>query len=125
VLCALPAQAHHSFAAIYDSAQEATLEGTVTEFAFVNPHPLLFIAVIQGAQTQTWRLEMDNRSELAEIGIAADTFEPGDRVVVTGSPGRTQVRILYLRLLIRPADGLRYQQIGSTPSIIFPSAQSR
>jgi hypothetical protein len=94
-----------------------TLEGTVTEFAFVNPHPFIFIALEEGSATKTWKLEMDNRFELADIGITATTFKPGDRVAVTGSPGRTLPNILYLRLLIRTSDGLRYEQVGSTPSI--------
>jgi len=52
-----------------------------------------------------------------DIGMTADTFRPGDRVIIGGSPGRNQPNILYLWRLERPADGLRYQQIGCTPSI--------
>ena len=41
----------------------------------------------------------------------------GDRVVVTGSLGRTEPRTLYIRQLDRPADGFRYEQVGSTPRV--------
>ena len=37
VLIAAPAVAHHS-AAMFDSAKEVTLQGTVKEFQFTNPH---------------------------------------------------------------------------------------
>jgi hypothetical protein len=120
-LSAPTAYAHHSFAAIYDSAQSITLEGSVAEFAFVNPHPFIYMTTKEGSRTKTWKLEMDNRFELADIGITAQTFKRGDRVVVTGHPGQTQTDILYVRRLIRPADGLRYEQVGSVPSIDFGS----
>ena len=60
---------------------------------------------------------MDNRFELAGIGMTGDTLKPGDRVVVTGSLGRTEPRTLYIRRLDRPADGFRYEQVGSRPRV--------
>jgi uncharacterized protein DUF6152 len=110
------AVAHHSFASIYDSERSVTLEGVVSEFRFVHPHPILVINVAG----DSWRAEMDNRFELADIGVTAQTFKAGDRVRVTGSPGRTEARTLYLWKLERASDGLRYEQIGSTPYIHRP-----
>ena len=112
------AQAHHSISAIYDSAQQVTVEGRVTEFQFVNPHPILVIdAAAQGSPPELWRLEMDNRVELLGIGIDAATFKPGDRVVARGSAARERQQSLYLYRLERTADGLLYEQIGSRPRI--------
>lgn len=110
--------AHHAIGRVYDSAQQITVEGTVTEFRFTNPHPLLFVEVVaDSGLTQSWRLEMDNRFELARIGMSSETFQPGDRVVARGSAGRTRPQSIYLRRLDRPADGLRYEQRGSTPHL--------
>ncbi len=92
------ALAHHSFANVYDTAQSVTLEGTVSEFRFVHPHPMLVVSVA----AESWRAEMDNRSELADIGVTANTFKVGDRVRMTGSPGRDEPRILYLWKLGAP-----------------------
>jgi hypothetical protein len=118
---AAAAGAHHSLAPIYDDARRLTLEGVVAQFQFVHPHPYLLIDVVRSdGVKQSWRAEMDNRFELADIGITAQTFKPGDRVVVNGSPGRTAEGILYLWRLDRPADGLRYEQIGSTPHLNAP-----
>lgn len=112
------AEAHHSFAGIYDSGQTVTLTATVREFHFIHPHPVLVVEVRNDAgEPQTWRAEMDNRFELEQIGITRSTFRPGDRVIVSGSPGRSQAFILYLWRLDRPADRLRYRQIGGTPSL--------
>ena len=120
------AMAHHSFSNIYDTGQTLALTGTVREFLFVHPHPLLVVEVLDEAgKRQTWRAEMDNRFELEEIGVTAETFRPGDLVVISGSPGRGQPNILYLWKLDRPVDGLRYQQIGGTPSLIRPGNSTR
>ena len=114
---AAAAHSHHSINGVYDSSRPATVEGRVTEFRFVNPHPVLVIEVQVGAERQSWQLEMDNRFELAEIGMSPETFLPGDHVVATGSLGRTEPHRLYLRRLDRPADGFRYEQIGFSPRV--------
>jgi hypothetical protein len=112
------AYAHHSIGSVYDSTRQVTVEGRVTEFQFVNPHPILIIdAATESPPAQPWRLEMDNRFELSEIGMSADTFKQGDRVVVTGSMSRTEPQSLYIRRLDRPIDGFRYEQVGSRPTI--------
>jgi hypothetical protein len=110
--------AHHSFASIYDSARTVTLNATVRDFQFIHPHPFLVVEVRDAAgERQTWRAEMDNRSELEQIGISRGTFRPGDAVIISGSPGRSQALTLYLWQLHRPVDGLRYRQTGNTPSL--------
>jgi hypothetical protein len=120
-ICASGAGAHHSFGGIYDSSKDITLDGVVSEFHFVHPHPILVIQVVaESGSSQSWRAEMDNRFELADIGVTAQTFRPGDQVRVSGSPGRNEPRILYLWKLERASDGLRYEQVGSTPHIHLP-----
>jgi hypothetical protein len=119
-------QAHHSIAAIYDSSRQVTVEGVVAQFHFVNPHPFVAMTVRDGTGTeQQWRLEMDNRSELTEIGVTSQTLKEGDRVVVTGSPARRQPYSLYVRRLERPADGFQYEQVGASPRIRHSTGEKR
>ena len=114
----LVVHAHHSISAMYDTSRQVVVEGVVAEFRFINPHPFLVIDVNDSSgKVQQWRLEMDNRSELAEVGVTTETWKQGDRVVVTGSPGRTQAHTLYVRRMDRPADGFRYEQVGRSPRI--------
>ena len=109
---------HHSISSVYDTSRRVTLEGVIAQFQLVNPHPFLLVEVRDGAgKSQEWRLEMDNRSELAAIGVTANTFKPGDRVVVAGSQGRTQPQSLYVLRLDRPGDGFWYEQVGQSPRI--------
>ena len=108
--------AHHSIAGVFDTNREITIEATVAEFHFVNPHPFLNVR-IDDSGTQ-WKLEMDNRRELTRAGMTAETFAPGDRVVVAGNLSRTESRHLYIRRLHRRADGFVYEQVGSRPRIL-------
>ena len=108
-------QAHHSIAGVYDSAREATVDGVVTEFRFVSPHP--FVDVRESRSGLVWQLEMDNRRELEAIGFASDALKPGDRVVVIGSPSRRDANRMYIRRLDRPADGFGYEQVGNRPRL--------
>jgi hypothetical protein len=108
---------------VYERSSNTVLEGTVREFRYVNPHPVLVIDVAvagdeadaEPADVEPWQLEMDNRGELSRIGLSAETFTPGERVLVRGSRALNGGRALYLRRLDRPADGFWYEQRGSTP----------
>jgi uncharacterized protein DUF6152 len=112
------ALAHHSISGVYDSGRQVRIDGRVVEFQFVNPHPVLIVAPSgDNAAGEPWRLEMDNRYELADIGVTAKTFKPGEHVIATGSAARDESHSLYLIKLDRPADGLRYEQIGYSPHI--------
>ena len=115
VIAGTAAQAHHSIAGAYDSNREATVDGVITEFRFVSPHP--FVDVRESRTGQSWQLEMDNRRELESIGFTVDTLKPGDRVVVTGSLARRDANRMYIDRLDRPADGFGYEQVGSRPRL--------
>jgi len=116
-MAAAPVLAHHAISAIYDSGKRVSIDGAVREFQFVNPHPFLIVEVTEAGKTLEWRLEMDNRYELIEEGMTADTLKPGDRVVARGSLSRTNPQGMYLMRLDRASDGLRYEQIGASPRV--------
>ena len=114
------AAAHHSIVGVYDPAKPVKVEGAVTVFRFVTPHPILEVDVTdRDGRVQSWRMEMDNRFELAAIGMTESTLKPGDRVVANGSLSRSHERSLYLRNLERPSDGFFYEQVGATPRVRF------
>ena len=118
-LVASVAQAHHSLSA-YDQNRSVTAEGTVEDYHFSNPHPVLMIAVTApSGGKQIWRLEMDNLHELVDVGISKTTFKYGDKVTATGWPDKSSPTGVYLRRLDRPSDGLRYEQIGLSPRVTY------
>jgi hypothetical protein len=113
VLSAAGIEAHHSIAGMYDSTRPVTIDGIVTEYRFVSPHP--YLDVRDSRTSQTWRLEMDNRRELESIGVNEATIKAGDRLVVTGSPARRGANQMYIERLERPADGFGFEQYRSSP----------
>ena len=108
---------HHSLSE-YDTARRITLDALVQEFHFVNPHPYLVVYGRRDGVSRVWRLELDNRFELVEIGMTATTFARGDQLVVAGAPGHDDKPVLYVRELDRADDGFRYDQVGNTPRIV-------
>ena len=116
-ISSVPTDAHHSISGAYDTRREMTIEGVVAQFQFINPHPFVTMDVENGNGRTQWMLEMDNRSELAQIGMTSETLKQGDQIVVTGNPARAGRQSLYVRRLDRPADGFRYEQVGRRPRI--------
>ena len=114
---AVTADAHHSIAGMYDQSRRVTLDGVIAQYQFVNPHPFVVVDVTTNGTTQSWKAELDNRWELQNIGMTPTTFNAGDRVVVSGSPGRDRTPLLYVWRLERPADGFLYEQIGTSPRV--------
>jgi hypothetical protein len=107
--------AHHSIAGAYDSSRQATVDGVISQFRFVSPHP--FIELKDARSGQVWEIELDNRREFEAIGVTAETLKPGDRVTVSGSPGRQSATRMYGRRLHRPSDGFGFEEVGSRPQL--------
>ena len=110
--------AHHSISGAYDTRREIKIEGVVTQFEFINPHAFLTVEVRDaGGVPQRWRVELDDRGELSEIGMTARTLQPGNEVIVLGSPARRETNQLYLARLDRPADGYSFEQVNGRPRL--------
>jgi hypothetical protein len=87
-LSAIPALAHHSFA-MFDAEKKVTLDGTVKEFQWTNPHSwiLLTVSDAQGKAEQ-WAIEMGGPSGLARQGWVPKTLTPGMKVQAVIHPLR-------------------------------------
>jgi hypothetical protein len=89
VVLALPARAHHGVAPHYDDGNQVTIDGTVSEFQFINPHSFVYLRVIGAdGKEAIWHCEMASRSVLARNGLTQDTFAAGKHVRITGSQAR-------------------------------------
>jgi Family of unknown function (DUF6152) len=107
------AYAHHSFAATYFVDQEVTVEGTLTQFMFRNPHSFIKIeAPDDKGQMQTWSIEWGGGAQLSQAHVTRDTLRDGDHVVVTGNPGRDPAEHrIRLHKIVRPSDGWKWEGV--------------
>ena len=104
---AVPAAAHHSFAAVYQADKMIQIEGVVAQFLFRNPHSVLHVVVTDDSgETTRWAVEWQGATQLGANGMSAQTLRPGDPVIVTGNPGRVAAEHRMLLVTIkRTTDG--------------------
>jgi len=77
---------HHSFA-MFDLEKQVTVEGTVKEFQWTNPHCWLQVTVPDGkGGSQEWSFEMGAMGMLARTGWKSSTVKPNDKVTVLMNP---------------------------------------
>ena len=90
---AAPAFAHHSFA-MFDAQKTVTLQGTVKEFEWTNPHSWLRVTVNdeKTGKPLLWALELSSPARLITMGMKADSVHPGDSVSVTFHPMKDGTR---------------------------------
>jgi hypothetical protein len=92
-----PAFAHHGGSA-YDSAHPMTLTGTVKEFQFIQPHPLITLSVKDDqGNAVDWSVEMTAPNHLVHFGWSGKKLKPGDQITVTGLPSKNGLKVLNLR----------------------------
>jgi hypothetical protein len=84
LLTALPAMAHHSFAAEYDSHNLITLTGTISKVEWTNPHTYVYVDVKDGSGNMTtWALEGYPPNTLKRTGFARAVLKEGDSITIT------------------------------------------
>lgn len=101
------ASAHHSQAAQYDTSRKVTLEGTMVQFQFRNPHSFVQVeAPDETGQVVRWSIEWGGSGQLTGQGVTRTTLKYGDIVLITANPSRTpNDHKLHMLTLHRKSDG--------------------
>jgi len=86
LLIATPVLPHHAAAGI-DNSKTVTVEGTVKQFKWGNPHSWLDLEVPNATRgVDLWILEMTSPAYLVRAGWKATTLKAGDKVKVVARP---------------------------------------
>lgn len=81
--------AHHS-GSKYDFGKLLTLEGTVREFQWTNPHAIIWVNVEseQSEGPELWAVQLTSPGNLRRNGWSHRSLQPGDRVRIDLHPLR-------------------------------------
>jgi hypothetical protein len=85
LMAAMPAAAHHSFAAEYDSTKPVSVTGTLTKVEWMNPHIWFYLDVKdeKGVVT-TWAFSAAPPGVLMRRGISKEVLKLGSIIRVEG-----------------------------------------
>src|SRR6266699_1752820 len=90
----MPLFAHHGTGVSYDASKAYTVQATVTEFRYANPHPQLYFDVKDDkGNVEHWSGELaPNPAQLIQAGWGKKRSEaaltPGTEIMVTIAPAR-------------------------------------
>ena len=93
-LGAIPAVAHHSTAA-FDNTRVVKIEGTITQFRWINPHASIKIdGMSEGDEPDgLWTVEMTAPNVLINEGWTRTALQVGDKVTMFVNPLRNKVTL--------------------------------
>ena len=81
----VPAIAHHSFAAEYDSTKPMSATGEVTKVEWMNPHARFYVDVKdENNKVTNWEFELGSPNGLMRQGWTRNSLKPGDTISVEG-----------------------------------------
>jgi hypothetical protein len=75
--------------AMFDQSKEVTLQGTVKEFQWTNPHSFIELATMNADGTvDVWSVELNSPNNLERQGWKSDSLLAGDKVTLVLNPLR-------------------------------------
>lgn len=94
--------AHHGTAR-FDMTHIVTMQGTVTGFEWINPHPVIHANVKnEQGKVESWALECGSPLMLSRFGWTRTTVKAGDRVKIFGFRAKDGTPYMHLERIELP-----------------------
>jgi hypothetical protein len=98
-----PLSAHHG-AAGYDMDKQLTMNGTVREWLWANPHCFMkYDATDEKGNVAHWAVEVSNPTDMIKRGWSLHSFKPGDEITVTVRPAKNGELVGQLLKVVLPS----------------------
>jgi hypothetical protein len=110
---AVPAWAHHSFAAAFDMTQPVTVKGVITQVRLENPHSWFFLEVRdQTGKVEKWAFEAGTPSGMIRNGFKPGEIKAGVEVTIKGFRARDASQKMGMLRELVTGDGKTYGLFG-------------
>jgi len=101
-LASSPLLAHHSTAE-YEMDKTVSVVGTVTDFAWNNPHAYVYLEVKNDkGNIEKWSGELGTLGQLSRANWRRDTLKPGDHITMFGNPTKDGRQLIRIQKVILP-----------------------
>ena len=101
------AEAHHAFAAEFDSSKAVTVKGTVNKVEWTNPHIWIYVDMKDESGTIVrWQCEGGSPNTLTRQGWSRDSLKAGEQVTIEGFRAKNGTNTCNSRV-VTTADGKR------------------
>jgi len=106
LLVTIPALAHHSATAEFDSSKTFTVKGTLTKLEWFNPHVYIYADVTdENGKVTPYSFETGPPGNLRRAGVVKTMFAVGDVVTIEAAVAKDGSKHLGLLKAVHFADG--------------------
>jgi len=111
----MPVFGHHS-TSMFNMGKPTTIEATVKDFEWTNPHCYLHVDVTNAeGKPEEWVVEIHSTAIMLRRGYTRDFFKPGEKVTLVGGSMKDGTHMMRLLRGNKP-DGTKFYGDDFSPS---------
>jgi len=117
VVLVSPLSAHHGRGATFDMTKQVTLQGTVSEVAWRNPHVVIYLDVKgPDGDVVNWAFENSSVSTLARQGYNRNTLKAGQSITAVVNPSAEGApRGIVVKVVLADGREIMSRERGANP----------